>query len=262
MPVQLPRRHACYARAMALLGFDCPLCRRPITAGEPVFATSGTWDAGDLSRYCDAAMHQSCFYGWADAERFCRSKFASTVDYRKRTAGIGTIFLLHATVDVLVCLSQSDAMVRIHTAWPRRSWAVPVDAWDAQLDPPSAMSDALWEAIRDALPNARAVTAAAAPHVAIATRFLQAERDHRSAEIREFRKQAQAFEAELRSTGAACSRCGAHSTAHPFTADPDGRRTSFFVCVACHCSTTLPAPLGRFDHFAVLKQLRGSERSS
>jgi protein-arginine kinase activator protein McsA len=65
-------------------------------------------------------------------------------------------------------------------------------------------------------------------------------------------EQAESFKRTLRDYGMKCPHCSLHSKTHSFTADPEGHRTSFFVCESCHRSTTLDAPMAKFDHRAAL----------
>jgi hypothetical protein len=252
---------------LGVLVLPCPLCSRPFADDDEIFQTSGTWEeAGDLEEYCDVAMHRRCFDQWPDAERFGRSEFASTVRTHTKYAGLGKP-VAYATDDVLVLVlyNSKEREVLIKTAWPMASWRIPFEDWDQHREPPtSALATAerriaeLWPEVRSALPTIDSILAIVEPSLALTERIDRMEQAHNDARRRAFMEQADAFAKRLESDGVSCEKCGAHSCEHSFTVDSEGNRASFFVCVSCHRSTTLDAPIPAFNRLAVLTQLQGS----
>lgn len=63
---------------MPLIVLDdlCPLCKRGFADGEDAFAPWGMFSAGELSRFCTAAMHWDCYLGWDRRGEFAQSACA------------------------------------------------------------------------------------------------------------------------------------------------------------------------------------------
>jgi hypothetical protein len=64
---------------MPLIVLDdlCPLCGRGFAAGEDAFAAFGMFPAGELARYCTAAIHWDCYLGWGRRGDFARAAAAA-----------------------------------------------------------------------------------------------------------------------------------------------------------------------------------------
>lgn len=149
----------------------CPLCRRPIRNGEPVFCTRPyTPPDPELFSFARVPIHWSCYATWDHRPRFARQYFDEQVRWAE-----GNEFWSVARKDEAVLVSVNPAQyveeVDVILAATGSSLRVPLGAWEewvavGWLDSCAHESerDALGEvlpALRADLPSAEALLAAA-----------------------------------------------------------------------------------------------------
>ncbi|MRG98589.1 hypothetical protein [Polyangium spumosum] len=153
---------------MALIrrGMPCALCRAPLLEGQPIFATSGVWlpPEDPLHRYCDAAMHWSCYAAWPQRPRFARVHVEAWVKGDDQDIWSAAV---HLDDVVFVTRSLQSNRISVLLFETGTGHVVTVENWEAWLG--GGVADAyagLHPLLDAALAEARARLSRALPTVA------------------------------------------------------------------------------------------------